>query len=149
MFLYYAGFGMTTPRTVPGNSVLIIFELFRCAGAISSFNLFLERIIKFLAYSLRAIHERKGGNNNNNSDRHDSGSIDDENLGEWKPSVYWVMLIVLLGVVIVAYCASAMYYPVEEWTYFEAIYFCFVTFATIGFGDYVVSQRQHYANVYL
>ena len=148
-----SGFGMTTPRTIPGKIVLIFYGFFGCAGAILFFNLFLERIITFLAYILRAIHERdvkrKGGNNNNNSERRDSTSIDDENLDEWKPSVYWVMLILLLGAVVVACCASAMYYPVEEWTYFEAIYFCFVTFATIGFGDYVVSQREHYVNVHL
>jgi hypothetical protein len=40
-----------------------------------------------------------------------------------------------------------MYSPVEDWSYFEAIYFCFVAFATIGFGDYVVSQRANYPHV--
>ena len=39
--------------------------------------------------------------------------------------------------------------PVEGWSYLEALYFCFVTFATIGFGDYVVSQRQSYDHVTL
>lgn len=144
---------MTTPRTNEGKVLLIFYGFFGCAGAILFFNLFLERIITFLAYILRAIHEfkmkRKMGLNNNNEDnRRDSGSIDEDSLSEWKPSVYWVMLILLLGAVTVACCASAMYYPVEEWTYFEAIYFCFVTFATIGFGDYVVSQRKHYENVH-
>ena len=74
---------------------------------------------------------------------------EDDQLDSWKPSVYWVMLILLLGALVVAVCASSMYYPVEEWTYFEAIYFCFVTFATIGFGDYVVSQKSSYNNVHL
>lgn len=147
------GFGMTTPRTTEGKVLLIFYGFFGCAGAILFFNLFLERIITFLAYILRAIHDRKlrrklGVNNNNGENRRDSGSLDEDSLSEWKPSVYWVMLILLLGAITVACCASAMYYPVEEWTYFEAIYFCFVTFATIGFGDYVVSQRAEYRNVH-
>jgi len=145
---------MTTPRTTGGKVLLIFYGFFGCAGAILFFNLFLERIITFLAYILRAIHEREmkrklGINNNHKDQRRDSGSIDEDSLNDWKPSVYWVMLILLLGAVVVACCASAMYYPVEEWTYFEAIYFCFVTFATIGFGDYVVSQKESYQYVHL
>jgi uncharacterized membrane protein len=94
------------------------------------FNLFLERIITFLAYILRAIHDRKlkakGDSSDESKSRRNSQISDDEQLDTWKPSVYWVMLILLLGAMVVACCASAMYYPVEDWTYFEAIYFCFV-----------------------
>ena len=147
---------MTTPRTIPGKIVLIFYGFFGCASAILFFNLFLERIITFLAYILRAVHERElrrksGGNNGSRDsrDRRSSQTSDDDHLDTWKPSVYWVMLILLLGAIIVACCASAMYYPVENWSYFDAIYFCFVTFATIGFGDLVVSQKAEYDNVQL
>ncbi|KAL3873314.1 hypothetical protein ACJMK2_036448 [Sinanodonta woodiana] len=144
---------MTTPRTVPGKILLIFYGFFGCAGAILFFNLFLERIITFLAFILRTIHERevrrKGiGNSPNTSSNKDSNSLDEVSLDDWKPSVYWVMLILLVGAIIVACSASAMYHPVEGWTYFEAIYFCFVAFATIGFGDYVVSQKATYDYVY-
>ena len=145
---------MTTPRTLPGKIVLIFYGFLGCAGAILFFNLFLERIITFLAFILRSIHERdlkrKGiiGNGKDSNGRRGSSDSDDT-LDSWKPSVYWVMLILFLGASCIACCASAMYQPVEEWTYFESIYFCFVAFATIGFGDYVVSQRADYPNVYL
>ncbi|XP_076443039.1 potassium channel subfamily K member 13-like [Babylonia areolata] len=148
------GFGMTTPQTTAGKIVLIFYGFFGCAGAILFFNLFLERIITFLAYILRALHERdlrrKGLSKDQRNRRRDSeGSEDEDQLDSWKPSVYWVMLILLLGALVVAVCASSMYHPVEDWSYFEAVYFCFVTFATIGFGDYVVSQKSSYANVHL
>ena len=149
-----AGFGMTTPRTTPGKIFLILYGFMGCAGAILFFNLFLERIITFLAYILRSIHEqelkRKGLMSKETNGRRGSQiSDDDDSLDSWKPSVYWVMLILFLSACVIACCASAMYHPVEQWDYFQAIYFCFVTFATIGFGDYVVSQEAHYENVHL
>lgn len=147
---------MTTPRTIPGKIVCILYGFLGCAGGILFFNLFLERIITFLAYILRAIHERelrrKGlmGDKDSRTRRGSQGSeTSEDSLDSWKPSVYWVMLILFLGACVIACCASAMYHPVEKWTYFESIYFCFVAFATIGFGDYVVSQNAEYDYVHL
>lgn len=50
---------MTTPRTTPGKIFLMFYGLIGCAGAFLFFNLFLERIITFLAFILRSIHERE------------------------------------------------------------------------------------------
>ncbi|KAK6043741.1 Ion channel, partial [Cooperia oncophora] len=38
--------------------------------------------------------------------------------------------------------AALVYSHVEEWAYIEALYFCFISFATIGFGDYVSNQKD-------
>ncbi|XP_013781938.1 potassium channel subfamily K member 13-like [Limulus polyphemus] len=143
-----ASFGMTTPQTVPGKVMVIIYGFLGCSGAFLFFNLFLERIITFLAFVLRSIHEielrRKG---QYPKQRRDSQASLDDHLDSWKPSVYWVMLYLFLTSILLAVCASTLYAPMEEWSYFEAIYFCFVAFATIGFGDYVTSQRSTYQNV--
>ena len=154
-YLLVPGFGMTTPRTTEGQIALIFYGFLGCAGGILFFNLFLERIITFLAYILRAIHEyefRRKGMTSSGANRDKSSLASDEDyssLDSWKPSVYWVMLILFLSAVLIACAASAMYSPVEQWTYFESIYFCFVAFATIGFGDYVVSQNESYDYVHL
>ena len=145
---------MTTPRTMYGKIVLIFYGFIGCAGAFLFFNLFLERIITFLAFILRWVHERelrrKGMMNDRDIERRGSQGSDEEvGLDSWKPSVYWVMLILILGACVIACCASAMYQPVEKWSYFESIYFCFVAFSTIGFGDYVVSQNREYEQLYL
>uniref|UniRef100_A0A673GED5 Potassium channel domain-containing protein n=1 Tax=Sinocyclocheilus rhinocerous TaxID=307959 RepID=A0A673GED5_9TELE len=63
----------------------------------------------------------------------------------WKPSVYHVMLILGLSAIVISCCASAMYTPVEGWAYLDSLYFCFVTFSTIGFGDLVSSQNAVYS----
>ncbi|XP_026688879.1 potassium channel subfamily K member 13-like, partial [Diaphorina citri] len=69
-----------------------------------------------------------------------------ESLEEWKPSVYWVMLCLIVASIVIAGCASFVYVPYENWTYLESIYFCFVSFSTIGFGDYVSAQAIDYPN---
>ncbi|KAF5900580.1 calmodulin, partial [Clarias magur] len=40
--------------------------------------------------------------------------------------------------------ASGVYSAVEGWNYLESIYFCFVTFTTMGFGDMVSGQREYF-----
>uniref|UniRef100_A0A8B9JED8 Potassium channel, subfamily K, member 12 like n=1 Tax=Astyanax mexicanus TaxID=7994 RepID=A0A8B9JED8_ASTMX len=135
------GFGMTTPATVGGKVFLIFYGLIGCAATILFFNLFLERIITMLAYIMRWCHERQ-------LRRAGVGGVEargeDDSLEGWKPSVYYVMLILGIAALLIACCASALYSTMEEWDYFDALYFCFVAFSTIGFGDLVSSQRESY-----
>ncbi|KAK2538192.1 Kcnk13 [Columba livia] len=141
-----AGFGMTTPATVGGKIFLIFYGLIGCAGTILFFNLFLERLITVIAYVMKSCHERqlrRKGVLPHNS-RRGSGSSEVDSLAGWKPSVYYVMLILCVVSLIISCCASAMYTPIEGWSYFDSLYFCFVAFSTIGFGDLVSSQNTKY-----
>ncbi|XP_078389210.1 potassium channel subfamily K member 13-like [Cetorhinus maximus] len=143
------GFGMATPVTIGGRIFLIFYGLVGCAATILFFNLFLERIITLLAYVLRWFHERKVQRSvaTEPSGRRGSGrSAEVDSLDGWKPSVYYVMLILGAASIVISCCASAMYSPIEGWTYAESLYFCFVAFSTIGFGDLVSSQRAAYAH---
>ncbi|XP_069763883.1 potassium channel subfamily K member 13-like [Narcine bancroftii] len=143
------GFGMTTPGTTAGRVFLIFYGLAGCAATILFFNLFLERIITLLAYVLRWFHERgleRSRALGSSAQRSSSLSEEVDSLDGWKPSVYYVMLILGMASVVISCCASAIYSPVEEWSYAESLYFCFVTFSTIGFGDLVSSQRDAYTN---
>ncbi|KAJ9588276.1 hypothetical protein L9F63_018349, partial [Diploptera punctata] len=132
-----------------------------CSGGILFFNLFLERIITFLAFLLRSIHLRRikkrmetGALSARRASRVSRASLpddmddDDASLDNWKPSVYWVMLYLTLASAVLASCAAAVYSPFEDWSFFESIYFCFVSFATIGFGDYVSTQEPSYPHVH-
>ncbi|KAM9381117.1 potassium channel subfamily K member 13 [Phaethornis superciliosus] len=140
------GFGMTTPATVGGKIFLMFYGLIGCAGTILFFNLFLERLITVIAYIMKSCHERqlrRKGVLPHNSCR-GSGGSEVDSLAGWKPSVYYVMLILCVASLIISCCASAMYTSIEGWNYFDSLYFCFVAFSTIGFGDLVSSQNIKY-----
>lgn len=136
---------MTTPTTIAGKIFLIFYGLIGCAATILFFNLFLERIITMLAYIMRWCHERRlkfAGVGVVSSREESSG--EEDSLEGWKPSVYWVMLILGVASVVIACSASTLYSSMENWSYVDSLYFCFVAFSTIGFGDLVSSQREKY-----
>uniref|UniRef100_A0A8C5E4R0 Potassium channel subfamily K member 13-like n=1 Tax=Gouania willdenowi TaxID=441366 RepID=A0A8C5E4R0_GOUWI len=139
------GFGMTTPATIAGKIFLIFYGLIGCAATILFFNLFLERIITMLAYIMRWCHKRRlrfAGVGVVSSREESSG--EEDSLEGWKPSVYYVMLILGVASIVIACSASTLYSSMENWSYVDSLYFCFVAFSTIGFGDLVSSQRQQY-----
>ncbi|KOC69037.1 Potassium channel subfamily K member 13 [Habropoda laboriosa] len=161
------GYGNTTPQTTAGKVTAVLYGFLGCSGGILFFNLFLERAITLLAWILRSIHVHRlkrrisknlvasrrrsfSSSKNEKSSLPDILDDDDENLDldEWKPSVYWVMLLLTVVCCTVACCAAAVYAPFEDWEYFDALYFCFVSFATIGFGDFVSTEKLHYPYVY-
>ncbi|XP_077443512.1 potassium channel, subfamily K, member 13 [Stigmatopora argus] len=141
------GFGMTTPATIGGKVFLMFYGLLGCAATILFFNLFLERVITVIAVVLKYCHEHR----HNKAQLHQNGqgirarlSRKEENLAGWKPSVYCVMFILGAAAIMVSCCASLMYSAAEGWGYLDSLYFCFVAFSTIGFGDMVSSQRLVY-----
>ncbi len=140
---------MTTPVTIAGKIFLIFYGLIGCAATILFFNLFLERVITVIAFVLKSCHERRecrksGPAQNCQRPSTDSRERRTDSLAGWKPSVYCVMLILGVAAIVVSCCASAMYSAAEGWEYLDALYFCFVAFSTIGFGDMVSNQREMY-----
>lgn len=101
-------------------------------------------MITFLAYALRELYVRKI--NARNSDLSENT---DQLLADWKPSIYSVMLCLFIGVVTIGTVAVPTYSALEGWTYVEAAYFCFVSFATIGFGDFVAAQHHRHSSLYV
>uniref|UniRef100_A0A3Q3VRP6 Potassium channel domain-containing protein n=1 Tax=Mola mola TaxID=94237 RepID=A0A3Q3VRP6_MOLML len=138
------GFGMTTPATIGGKVFLMFYGLLGCAATILFFNLFLERVITVIAVVLKSCHERRHNKAVLPQNGRRVSKVKGEDLAGWKPSVYCVMLILGAAAILVSCCASLMYSAAEGWGYLDSLYYCFVAFSTIGFGDMVSSQRVVY-----
>ncbi|KAM6932169.1 uncharacterized protein PEZ65_007388 [Lycodopsis pacificus] len=135
-------FGVTAPSTVTGKVLLVFYGLLGCSATILFFNLFLERVITLLSLLIFWCHRRTG-----HSGLAGRASEDNNNEG-WKPSVYQVTLVLFVVVLLVACGAASLYSTMEGWTYMESLYFCFVAFSTVGFGDFVSGQRERHENTW-
>ncbi|XP_020281476.1 potassium channel subfamily K member 13-like [Pseudomyrmex gracilis] len=159
------GYGSTAPQTTAGKAAVVLYGFFGCSGGILFFNLFLERIITLLAWVLRNWHvyrlrrrlrrstlvSRRVSKSSNAQHPSLPDILDDDDhmdLDQWKPSVYWVMLYLSTTSCIIACCAAALYASLEGWDYFDGLYFAFVSFTTIGFGDFVSTEKPSYPHVH-
>lgn len=50
--------------------------------------------------------------------------------------------LLLFGLVFIIFLPAIVFTYVEEWSYWDALYFCFIALSTIGFGDVVVLMRD-------
>ncbi|XP_072313044.1 potassium channel subfamily K member 13 [Eucyclogobius newberryi] len=132
------GFGVSAPSTVAGKVLLVFYGLLGCSATILFFNLFLERVITFFSMAILWCCRRRPQPRR----LQDTNNEDDEN--NWKPSIPQVTLVLLVAVLLVACCASSIYSVMESWSYLESLYFCFVAFSTVGFGDLVSGQREQH-----
>ncbi|XP_073350951.1 potassium channel subfamily K member 13 [Pagrus major] len=137
------GFGVTAPSTVTGKVLLVFYGLLGCSATILFFNLFLERIITLMSLLMFRCHGRRTG-----CGEHEGRASEGDAKEEWKPSVYQVTLIVFVAVLLVACGAASLYSAMEGWTFLESLYFCFVAFSTVGFGDFVSGQREHHEDTW-
>lgn len=130
---------MSAPSTVAGKVLLIFYGLLGCSATILFFNLFLERVIALVTHIILQCRRCRTEHRNQ-----EKKNVNDNRKKNLKPSVYQVSIILFIVVQLVACAAASLYSAMEGWTYLESLYFCFVAFSTVGFGDLVSSQRaQH------
>lgn len=96
-------------------------------------------------HSVESQHSRIRNGGSGGADSAQSGMnppSTDTPVGEEKPSVSWVMACLMLMSAIMISTSAVLFHEAEGWTYVESIYFAFVTYATIGFGDLVILQQD-------
>lgn len=54
----------------------------------------------------------------------------------------------LLVLIVMLFVGAFLYLQKEQWNFLEGVYFCFITFSTIGFGD-LVPNGGEYERMYI
>uniref|UniRef100_A0A915J9D5 Potassium channel domain-containing protein n=1 Tax=Romanomermis culicivorax TaxID=13658 RepID=A0A915J9D5_ROMCU len=150
------GYGHLVPRTTSGRILCIVFGLFGIPLlliTIADIGKFLADFMKYLyrsyiGFKIRLKETRrrltefrfKGRMNTSPLNVRKDGQL----IVEGKPSemrLPWLMVMFVL--VTYAALGAFLFHLWEGWDYFESFYFCFVTMATVGFGDIVPTQQVY------
>ena len=125
MFLCAAGYGYITPQTPAGQILCIFVSLLG---------------IPITLLALKSIGELIAKGINEIVTKFEKKILKKSEPKYVKPksAVILSMLVVLL----IAINSFAITARLTDWTFIEGVYFWFVTFTTIGFGDYVLPHRQ-------
>lgn len=118
------GYGHSTPRTIPGKCFCIIYTLIGIPIALIMFQSVGERLNSLIAFVLGKLKRKL--------------NLKNQDVGLFELiTVEFVLTVTITGV------ASYIFMRNEGWSYFDAIYYCFITLTTIGFGDMVPMQKDN------
>ena len=158
------GYGQMAPITTYGRIFCIVFGLFGIPlllVTIADIGKFLSDFLSFLYRSYRGFarrirrqsrrlsRKRSRSRNRSQSDSPDKANtpnpISEDDDSEASSEDELRIPIVMVMFVLVGYTAlgGLLFQIFEGWPYFEAFYFCFITMATIGFGDLVPSEQVY------
>ncbi|VDN53180.1 unnamed protein product [Dracunculus medinensis] len=158
------GYGNLVPATKFGRIACICFALFGIPlllVTIADIGKFLSDFLCFLYRTYRAfkrkvrkhsrrishhVRDRSTPQHSNSSSKAGSMNLDD--IGSETESSCQDELripVVMVLFVLVAYTAigGLLFRMWEGWAYFDAFYFCFITMATVGFGDIVPTEQVY------
>lgn len=107
------GYGHSTPRTLPGKFFCIFYTVFGIPIFLIMFQSVGERLNSFIIFILTRIKKKF--------------KLKNQEVGLFELITvegFFTMTIILV--------ASYIFMRNEDWTYFDAIYYCFITLTTIG-----------------
>ncbi|OQV12778.1 putative Two pore potassium channel protein sup-9 [Hypsibius exemplaris] len=116
-------YGHSTPLTWSGKCFCMAYATTGIPLGLVMFQCIGERLNTFVAFVLKAIKKCLRFRNT------EASQTD---------------LIVVIGTMssVVIFAGAAGFSYFEGWGYFDAIYYCFITLSTIGFGDFVAMQKE-------
>ena len=116
----HLGYGHTVPRTNRGKVFCIFYATIGIPLAITALQSIGERFNALVRYSYRIFMRGLGKKR--------------------EISTNSMAAVGLVGLAITVCFGATIFSYYEDWNYFQALYYCFVTLTTIGFGDYVALQ---------
>ncbi|XP_041639727.1 potassium channel subfamily K member 15-like [Cheilinus undulatus] len=117
------GYGHAAPRTDAGKTFCMLYAVLGIPLTLVMFQSLGERINTLVRYLLRRAKQGLG-------------------LPETEVSMGNMVLVGLLSCMSTLCIGAAAFSHFEDWTFFNAYYYCFITLTTIGFGDFVALQKK-------
>ncbi|XP_034389361.1 potassium channel subfamily K member 15-like [Cyclopterus lumpus] len=118
------GYGHAAPRTDAGKAFCMFYAVLGIPLTLVMFQSLGERINTAVRYLLRRAKQGLG-------------------LRKTEVSMGNMVLVGLLLCMGTLCVGAAAFSHFEDWTFFNAYYYCFVTLTTIGFGDFVALQKTN------
>uniref|UniRef100_A0A8C5IWT1 Potassium channel subfamily K member n=1 Tax=Junco hyemalis TaxID=40217 RepID=A0A8C5IWT1_JUNHY len=118
------GYGHAAPSTDGGKVFCMLYALLGIPLTLVMFQSLGERINTLVRSLLRRLKKR---------------------LGMRRPEVSMANMVTIgfFSCVSTLCIGAAAFSHYENWSFFQAYYYCFITLTTIGFGDYVALQKDH------
>ncbi|XP_008282202.1 potassium channel subfamily K member 15-like [Stegastes partitus] len=117
------GYGHAVPRTDAGKAFCMFYAVLGIPLTLVMFQSLGERINTLVRYLLRRAKQGLG-------------------FRETEVSMGNMVLVGLLSCAGTLCIGAAAFSHFEDWTFFNAYYYCFITLTTIGFGDFVALQKK-------
>uniref|UniRef100_UPI0037E94CDF potassium channel subfamily K member 15-like n=1 Tax=Semicossyphus pulcher TaxID=241346 RepID=UPI0037E94CDF len=118
------GYGHAAPRTDAGKTFCMFYAVLGIPLTLVMFQSLGERINTLVRFLLRRAKQGLG-------------------LQETEVSMGNMVLVGLLSCISTLCIGAAAFSHFEDWTFFNAYYYCFITLTTIGFGDFVALQKKN------
>jgi len=125
-FLFFpsTGYGHSTPKTDGGKFFTMVYAMVGIPLGLVMFNSIGERLNHFSSVVINKLRRAVGARQKETTEAD-------------------LMLVVTTLSLLTVTVGAAAFSHYEGWSYFHAIYYCFVTLTTIGFGDYVALQQDN------
>ena len=120
--IHHAGYGTIFPVTSAGQVLFIFYALVGIPIALIFLSTLGDIFSSWIEFALTPVKKRFGGNK--------------AVVGR----IITILCIILLGLVLFIFFPALIFSAIEPWSYGEAVYFCFVSLTTVGFGDFVPAR---------
>ncbi|XP_074533523.1 potassium channel subfamily K member 15-like [Halichoeres trimaculatus] len=118
------GYGHAAPRTDAGKTFCMIYAVLGIPLTLIMFQSMGERINSLGHFLLHRAKQSLG-------------------LQETKVTMRNMVLVGLLSCMSTLCIGAATFSHLEDWSFYNAYYYCFITLTTIGFGDFVALQKKN------
>ena len=116
--ILFAGYGHLAPSTVGGRVFCMVFALFGIPLNLMVLRHIGDRVNQVIGYIHYLIETKL---------------LKRESEIVATKTLMWTLLVLI----VMLFVGAFLYLQEEEWNFLEGVYFCFITFSTIGFGDLV------------